>query len=71
MKVKILIPFIDKHTRKEYKKNEVVDFTPQRINEFLGADRGGFIRLVVNDTTAAEPAAKKEVKEVKENNENK
>lgn len=66
MKVKILIPFTDKHTRKEYKKNDIVDFTPQRINEFLDAKRGGFIRLVVNDT-AADAVAKKEVKEVKEN----
>lgn len=65
MKVKILIPFIDKHTRKEYKKNEVVDFTAKRINEFLEAERGGFIRLVENETIAAETAAKKEVKENK------
>lgn len=67
MKVKILIPFTDKHTGKEYKKNDIVDFTAQRINEFLSAERGGFIRLVVNDTTAAETAAMKEVKENKEN----
>ena len=67
MKVKILIPFTDKHTGKEYKKNDIVDFTAQRINEFLDAKRGGFIRLVENDATTADAAAKKEVKEVKEN----
>ena len=62
MKVKILIPFTDKHTRKEYKKNDIVDFTPQRINEFLSAECGGFIQLVANDTTTPDAAAKKEVK---------
>ena len=67
MKVKILIPFIDKHNRKEYKKNEVVDFTAQRINDFLAENRGCFIRLVENEATATETAAKKEVKENKEN----
>ena len=67
MKVKVLIPFTDKHTGKEYKKNDILDFTAQRINEFLDAQHCGFIRLVENDTTAAEAPAKKEVKENKEN----
>ena len=67
MKVKILIPFTDKHTGKEYKKNDIVDFTAQRINEILDAERGGWIRLVANDTTTPENSEKKEVKENKEN----
>ena len=69
MKVKIIIPFTDKHTGKEYKKNDIVDFTAQRINELLDANRGDWIRLVVNDTTTAEAPTKKEVKENKEDKE--
>ena len=65
MKVKILRPFIDKHTRKEYKKDEVVDFSTQRINEFLDAKCGGFIHLVANEEVAVDATAKKENKENK------
>lgn len=33
MRIKIIKSFIDKHTKKVYKVGEIVDFTPQRLEE--------------------------------------
>lgn len=33
MKVKVLIPFTDKHSGKTYKKGDVIDVTEQRFAE--------------------------------------
>lgn len=33
MKMKVLIPFTDKETRKTYKKGDVIEVTEKRFNE--------------------------------------
>ena len=33
MRIRVLKSFIDKHTQKVYKVGEIVDFTPQRLEE--------------------------------------
>lgn len=44
MKAKVLIPFNDKYTGKEYKKDDVIDVTAKRFNEIT--KKGKFIQLV-------------------------
>ncbi len=50
MKVKVLIPFRDKETKKEYKKGEVIEITAKRCNEIMTAGR--FIQLVEDEKPA-------------------
>lgn len=35
MKYKVLVPFVDKNTKKLYGKNEVIDLTEKRVKEIL------------------------------------
>ncbi len=49
MKVKVLIPFNDKHTGKKYKKGDVFDATANRINEIL--EKGKYVQLVEEEKT--------------------
>lgn len=39
MKVKVLIPFSDKHTGEKYKKNDIIDVTAKRFNEITTKGR--------------------------------
>ncbi len=39
MKAKVLIPFTDKYTGKEYKKGEIIEVTAARFNEITKKDR--------------------------------
>lgn len=47
MKAKVLIPFRDKETKKEYKKGDIIDVTTKRCNEIMTAGR--FIQLVEDE----------------------
>lgn len=38
-KVKVIVPFNDKYTGKEYKLNDVLEMSASRINEILKAGR--------------------------------
>lgn len=49
IKVKVLIPFNDKYTGKQYKKGEILDLTAKRINEINR--KGAFIELVEETIT--------------------
>lgn len=49
MKVKVLIPFTDKHTGKKHKKDKIFDASASRINEILA--KGKYIELVEEKTT--------------------
>jgi hypothetical protein len=46
MRMKIIKSFIDKHTQKVYKVGEIVDFTPQRLEEITDKS---YIEEVEND----------------------
>lgn len=53
VKVKILIPFIDKETGKFYEKvGDVIELTPKRFNEITS--KGKFIQLVEDEPTKKE-----------------
>lgn len=39
MKVKVLMPFCDKHTGKKYKKDDIIDVTVTRFNEITAKGR--------------------------------
>lgn len=39
MKMKVLIPFIDKYTGKKYKKGDIAEVTAKRFNEIQKRDR--------------------------------
>ena len=47
MKVKVLIPFTDKETGKECKKNEIINVTAKRFNEII---KKGKLIEAVDDT---------------------
>jgi hypothetical protein len=51
MKAKVLIPFKDKETKKEHKKNDIIDVSAKRFNEIT--TKGRYIELV-EETTAPE-----------------
>lgn len=51
IKVKVLIPFNDKYTGKQYKKGTILELTAKRINEINR--KGSFIELVEEETTTA------------------
>ena len=44
MKVKVLIPFRDRITKKSYKKGDIIDVTVRRFNEITA--KGKYIQLV-------------------------
>ena len=46
MRMKIIKSFIDKHTKKVYNVGEIVDFTPQRLEEITDKS---YIEEVEND----------------------
>lgn len=46
MRIRVLKSFIDKHTQKVYKVGEIVDFTPQRLEEITDKS---YIEEVEND----------------------
>ena len=50
MKVKVLIPFRDKETKKEYKKGDLIDVTVKRFNEITA--NGRYIQLVEDEKPA-------------------
>ena len=52
MKAKVLIPFNDKYTGKEYKKDDVIDVSAKRFNEIT--KKGKFIQLVEEAATKEE-----------------
>ena len=47
VKVKVLIPFNDKHTGKLHKKDEVLDVTAKRFNEILSKVK--YVQLVEDE----------------------
>lgn len=53
MKAKVLIPFRDKVTKKEYKKGDVIEITEKRFEEI--AKKGKFLAL---HTEKKEPTSK-------------
>ena len=56
IRVKVLIPFNDKYTGKQYKKDDILEMTAKRINEINRT--GSFIELV-EDTTETKTTTKK------------
>lgn len=44
MKAKVLIPFRDRETKKEYKKGDIIDVTAKRFNEIT--KQGRFLEAV-------------------------
>jgi hypothetical protein len=55
MKVKVLLPFTDKRTGKEYKKNETLEMSAKRFVEITG--KGKFVQPI---DEAAPKSSKKE-----------
>ncbi len=51
IKVKVIIPFNDKNTGKEYKKGDVVEMSAKRINEINS--KGRYIVLVEEPAPAS------------------
>lgn len=47
MKVKVLIPFRDKHTGKTYKKGEIIEVSAERANEIIA--KGKYIQFVADE----------------------
>ena len=52
MKAKVLIPFNDKYTGKEYKKDDVIELTAKRFNEITC--KGKFVQAVEETETKTE-----------------
>ena len=50
MKVKVLIPFKDKETKKVHKKGDIIDVTAKRFNEITA--KGKYIQLVEDEKPA-------------------
>ena len=48
MKVKVLIPFMDKVTKKQYKKGDIIDVSSSRFNEII--KKGALIEAVDTKT---------------------
>ncbi len=44
MKVKVLIPFTDKHTGAQHKKDDILEISAKRFNEIIG--KGKFVEAV-------------------------
>ena len=51
MKVKVLIPFKDKETKKVHKKGDVIDITVKRVNEITA---NKYIQIVEEKEPAKE-----------------
>lgn len=51
MKVKVLIPFYDKETKKTHKKGDVLDITAKRFNEI--AEKGKYVQPVDEEVKPA------------------
>lgn len=56
IKVKVLIPFNDKYTGKQYKRGTILELTAKRINEINR--KGSFIELVEEETTTTTTSKK-------------
>lgn len=54
MKVKVLIPFFDKHTGEKYTEGDIIDVTPDRFNEIIGT--GNLIQTVEEEKEEPEYA---------------
>jgi hypothetical protein len=54
MKAKVLIPFRDRETKKEYKKNDIIDVTVSRFNEIIR--KGHFIEAAEETKTQSAKA---------------
>ena len=68
MKYKVLIPFVDKNTKKLYGKNEVIDLTEKRVKEILSKNKDLIEKVEENkeevtDETKAEAVEETENKE--------
>lgn len=50
MKVKVLIPFRDKETKKTHKKGDIIDVTAKRFNEITA--KGKYIQPVEDEKSA-------------------
>ena len=65
MKVKVLKPFIDIHTKHPYKTGDVVEMDDKRLKEAeknLKASGGGFLK-VLEEALAVKPAIGRKKKE--------
>lgn len=49
IKVKVVIPFTDKETKKKYNKGEIITLTARRFSEIL--KRGNLVELVEEKDT--------------------
>lgn len=61
MKVKVIKPFRDKHTKVVYVKGEEIEVTKERLDEIILAARGPFVEAVgePKEPTTKKPAVKK------------
>jgi hypothetical protein len=57
IKVKVLVPFFDKHNGKKYVKGDIIEVSPGRYNEIL--QKGKLVEECVEEKR---PLPKKEVK---------
>lgn len=65
MKVKVLKPFIDIHTKAQYKAGAVIEMDKKRLQEAeknLKASGGGFLKAI-EEAPAAKPATGRKKKE--------
>ena len=67
MKYKVLVPFVDKNTKKLYGKNEVIDLTEKRVKEILSKNK----KLIEKVEEVKEEAEETKVEAVEETEENK
>lgn len=58
IKVKVLVPFFDKHNGKKYKKGDILEVSPERYKEIL--QKGKLIEECVEEKKTS---SKKEVKQ--------
>lgn len=59
MKVKVIKPFRDKHTKVVYVKGEEIEVTKERLDEIILAARGPFVEAVGEPKEPTKPATKK------------
>lgn len=67
MKYKVLVPFVDKNTKKLYGKNEVIDLTEKRVKEILSKNKELIEEIKETKEEIVEETENKE--EVEENEE--
>ena len=63
MKMKVLIPFTDKYTKKQYKKGDIAEVTAKRFNEINKRDK---LVEAYDETTAYGDATEGDVTESKD-----